>query len=123
MDIKQIKLALKPIKTEKEYERALSWIDQLFDAKKNSKEAELLEHISILVGDYEDKHYPIADPDPIALVKYAMEQLNLSQKDVAKYFGGANRASEVLNKKRPLTIQMIKNLHKGLHIPVEALIA
>lgn len=72
--------------------------------------------------DYEAKHYPIEDPDPIELIKYRMEEMNYSQKDVAKWFGGANRVSEVLNRKRPLTLNTIRNLHREMKIPAEALL-
>lgn len=117
------KLEIKPIKTKKDYKQVMKQIESLWDSPPNTKETEILEIISILADEYENKHFPIEAPDPIEAIKYRMEQLNLSQKDLAKYLGGENRASEVLNKKRPLTLKMIKNLHQYLHIPAESLLA
>ncbi|MBA3827953.1 MAG: transcriptional regulator [Taibaiella sp.] len=116
-------MEIKPIKTKKDYSHALKAIESLWDCPPKSKEAEVLEVLGILVDEYENKHFPIDSPDPIEAIKYRMEQLHLSQKDLAKYLGGENRASEVLNRKRPLTLKMIKSLHANLHIPAHALIA
>lgn len=123
MNIEAIKNKLSPIKTEEQYNYYLGIIDQLIDCGEDSKEEDLLELISILVMDYETKHYPIGEPDPIEYIKFRMEQLSLTQKDVAKWFGGANRVSEVLNRKRGLTLKMIRTLHHELKIPAEALLA
>lgn len=98
-------------------------IETLFDAEPNSSDTDLLEVLSILADEYENKHFPIEASDPIEAVKYKMEQMNLSQKDVAKYFRGENRVSEVRNKKRPLTLKMIRSFHKELHIPANILLA
>ena len=114
---------IKPIKTKKDSNETLKTIESLWEAPAKSKEAELLEVLSILVDEYENKHFPIEAPDPNEAIKYRMQQLHLSQKDLAKYLGGENRVSEILNRKRPLTLKMIKNLHQHLHIPAEALIA
>lgn len=116
-------IAIKPIRTKKDYEHTLKMIESLLDCPPKSKEAEVLEVLSILADEYENKHFPIEAPDPIEAIKYRMEQLNLSQKDLAEYLGGENRVSEVLNRKRPLTLKMIKALYLNLHIPAEALIA
>lgn len=116
-------IEVRPVKTKKDYTTALKQIESLWDAPAKSKEAALLEVLSILVDEYEQKHFPIEAPDPIEAIKYRMEQLNLTQQDLAKYLGGKNRASEVLNRKRPLTLKMIKALYQNLHIPAEALIA
>lgn len=118
-----LSIEIKPIRTKKDYNNALKQIESLWDAPAKSKEAEVLEVLSILVDEYENKHFPIEAPDPIEAIKYRMEQLDLTQQDLAKYLGGKNRASEVLNKKRPLTLKMIKALYQHLHIPAEALIA
>lgn len=116
-------IEIKPVKTKKDYKLALKQIEALWDAPEKSGEAELLEVLSILVDEYEQKHFPITSPDPIEAIKYRMEQLNLSQQDLAKYLGGKNRASEVMNRKRPLTLKMIKALYMHLHIPAEALLS
>lgn len=116
-------LEIKPIKTKQDYKKALKTIEGLWAAAAGSKEAAQLEVLSILVDEYENRHFPIEAPDPIEAIKYRMEQLHLSQKDLAKYLGGENRVSEILNRKRPLTLKMIRNLHQHLHIPASALIA
>jgi len=117
------KYLVKPIHTKEDYLATMSAIESLLDCKPGSRDADLLEVLSILADEYENKNMPIEAPDPIEAVKYKMEQMNLSQKDVAQYFGGENRASEVLNRKRPLTLKMIKSLHKELQIPANVLLA
>ena len=120
--MKKDTIQIRPIKSQEDYERTLKTIESLLDCPPNSKEAETLEVLAILVDDYENKHFPIPAPDPIVAIKYRMEQLHLSQKDLAKYLGGANRASEILNRKRPLTLKMVKALFQHLHIPAETLL-
>ena len=93
------------------------------ECPEGSEEEKILEAITILASEYEKKHYPIPSPDPIEVIKYRMEELKLSQKDIAPYFGGANRVSEVMNKKRNLSLKMIKALHKNLGISADSLIA
>ncbi|HJD59342.1 MAG TPA: helix-turn-helix domain-containing protein [Rickettsia endosymbiont of Omalisus fontisbellaquei] len=110
------------IKTEKEYEKALKEIDNLLDAKENSSEAEKLEILSMLVEDYENKHYKIEAPDPIEAINFRVEQLGLSRKDLEKSIGSRSKVSEILNKRRPLTLSMIRKLHKNLNIPADILI-
>ena len=110
------------IKTEKDYEKALSVIDMLLSAPSGSEEAERLELVSILVEDYENKHYKIDIPDPIEAVKQRAEQLGLTRKDLEKSIGSRSRVSEVLNRKRTLTLAMIKKLNRNLNIPAEVLI-
>lgn len=97
---------IKPIRTKKDYNQALKTIEGLWDCPPKSKEAEFLEVLSILVDEYENTNFSIEAPDPIEAIKYRMEQLHLSQKDLVKYLGGENRASELLNRKRPLTLNM-----------------
>ena len=109
------------IKTEKEYKEALKELDNLLYAKENSSEAEKLEILSILVEDYENKHYKIEAPDPIA-INFRIEQLGLSRKDLEKSIGSRSKVSEILNKRRPLTLSMIRKLHKNLNIPADILI-
>ncbi len=110
------------IKTEEDYEKALSVIDMLLSAPSGSEEAERLELVSILVEDYENKHYKIDIPDPIEAVKQRAEQLGLTRKDLEKSIGSRSRVSEVLNRKRTLTLVMIKKLNRNLNIPAEVLI-
>ncbi len=112
---------IKPIKNEKDYEDALNLIDKLMDAKPNTDEMDELEVLTTLVEAYEEQHYRIDAPDPIEAIKFRMEQEGLKQKDLVSIVGSKSRVSEVLNRKRKLTIEMIRNLHKQLHIPVESL--
>ncbi len=120
--IGSIKKALSPVKTEEQYRYYLSVIDDLIDCAENSEEEELLELISILVEDYESKHYPIEAPDPIEAVKLKASELGLKRKDLAPYFGSISRVSEVLNKKRPMSLEMARKIHKGLGISAETLL-
>ncbi|CEO16648.1 helix-turn-helix protein [Rickettsia monacensis] len=110
------------IKTEKEYKEALKELDNLLYAKENSSKAEKLEILSILVEDYENKHYKIEAPDPIEAINFRIEQLGLSRKDLEKSIGSRSKVSEILNKRRPLTLSMIRKLHKNLNIPADILI-
>jgi HTH-type transcriptional regulator/antitoxin HigA len=110
------------IKTEKDYERALEKIDILLNADKTSENTEQLEILSILVEDYENKNYKIEAPDPIAAIKFRMEQLGLSRKDLEESIGSRGRVAEVFNRKRNLTLPMIRKLHKNLGIPTDILI-
>lgn len=110
------------IKTEEDYENAISIIDTLIDAPTGSPESEKLELISILVEDYENKHYKIEPPDPIDAIKQRAKQLGLTRKDLEKSIGSKSKVSEVLSKKRTLTLPMIRRLNKNLHIPAEVLI-
>ncbi|MEA1956358.1 MAG: helix-turn-helix domain-containing protein [Campylobacterota bacterium] len=112
---------IKPIKNEQNYLDALSLIDNLMDAKPNTSKMDELEVLTTLVEAYEEQHYKIDAPDPIEAIKFRMEQEGLKQKDLVEILGSKSRVSEVLNKKRKLTIEMIRNLHKQLHIPVESL--
>jgi len=121
--IDQIKLELRPVHTEENYRHYLSIINSLVDCGENTPEEELLELISILVEDYESRHYPIEAPDPIEAIKIKMEEEGLKKKDLIGYFGSASRVSEVLNRKRPMTLDMIRKVHKGLGISAETLLA
>ena len=114
---------LKPIHTKKDLTRALARIDELIDAKHGTREYDELEILSTLVEVYEEKHCPILPPDPVEAIKFRMDQLGLKQGDISKYLGGKNRASEVLSRKRPLSLRMIRNLHKNFHIPSDILLA
>ena len=113
---------LKPIRNKKDLSEALARIDELIDAKHGAREYDELEILSTLVEAYEQKHCPIPPPDPVEAIKFRMDQLGLKQADIAKYFGGKNRASEVLSRKRPLSLRMIRNLHINLKIPSDSLL-
>jgi HTH-type transcriptional regulator/antitoxin HigA len=113
---------LKPIKTEKDYQQALERLEIIFDAKKGTKEADELEILGILIGQYENEHFPIDLPDPIEAIKFRMEQLGYTQSDLANVIGLKSRASEILSKKRKLSLQMIRQLHEKLNIPTDVLI-
>ena len=112
---------IKPIKNEQDYTNSLSLIESLMSAKPNTLEMDELEVLTTLVEAYEEKFYNIDAPDPIEAIKFRMEQEGLKQKDLVAIVGSKSRVSEVLNKKRKLTIEMIRSLHKQLHIPVESL--
>ncbi|MBE0504242.1 MAG: transcriptional regulator [Desulfuromonadales bacterium] len=115
-------MEIKPIKNEADYQAALEEVDQLFDALPDTPEGDRLEVLSTLVEAYEDKHYNLPMPDPIEAILYHLESRGLSRRDLETYIGSRARVSEVLNRKRPLTMKMIRNLHKGLGIPAEVLI-
>lgn len=112
----------KIIKTEEEYSEALARVETLMNAKPGSAKEEELELWSLLVAKYEDEHFPIDLPDPVEAIKFRMEQEGLQQKDLVKFFPGKNRVSEILNRKRPLSLGMIRSLHEGLGIPAAVLI-
>ncbi len=112
----------KILKTEEEYEIALKLVSDLMDAKPGSAAEEKLELWSLLVEQYEEEHYPIPPPDPIEAIKFRMEQLGLKQKDLVKYIPAKSKVSEVLNRKRPLSLPMIRALHENLGIPAEILV-
>jgi HTH-type transcriptional regulator/antitoxin HigA len=120
--LEQIKIELAPIKTREQYQHYLGIIDSLVDCPELSPEEEVLELVSILVEEYEEKHFPIEAPDPIDAIKIKMEEEGLKRKDLVNYFGSPSRVSEVLNRKRPLTLDMIKKIHKGLGISAETLL-
>jgi len=115
-------MRIKPIKTEKDYENALERLEHIFDAKLGTEAGDELEVLSILIEKYEKENFPIGMPDPIEAIKFRMEQLGMKQKDLAKVVGFKSRVSEILNKKRKLTIDMIRNLNQELNIPTEVLI-
>jgi len=113
---------IKPIRTKKDYQVALARLESIFDAKPGSKEGDELEVLGILIEKYEDDHFPIALPDPIEAIKFRMEQMGYNQNDLAKVVGLKSRASEILNKRRKLTLEMIRLLHTALNIPTEVLV-
>lgn len=116
-------IVIKPITSEKQYDDAMRHIDRLIDSEPGTRDFEILHVLSLLADDYENKHHPIPPLSPIEAIKYQMDELGLSQQDVAPYFGGANRVSEVLNGKRNLTLKMVREISKHLHIPPATLLA
>ena len=113
---------IKPIKTQKDYELAMLRLDTLFDAKKGTAKGDELEVLSLLIDKYENDNFPIELPDPIEAIKFRMEQLGLTQNDLAEVVGQKSRASEILNRKRKLSLEMIRQLHSSWRIPTEVLI-
>jgi HTH-type transcriptional regulator/antitoxin HigA len=114
---------IRPIKTEQDYNSSIHRIEELWGAKKDTPEGDELDLLLTLIESYEMKHYPIAPPDPIDAIKFRMEQMGITKADMVKYLGSQNRVSEILNRKRNLTLKMVKSLYKGLKIPAEILLA
>jgi HTH-type transcriptional regulator/antitoxin HigA len=110
------------IKTESDYNQALERLEVIFDAKKGTEEGDELELLGMLIDQYENEHFPISLPDPIEAIKFRMEQMGYNQNDLARIVGFKSRASEILNRKRKLSIDMIRQLHSELNIPTEVLI-
>lgn len=115
-------MKLKPIRNDSELNRALKRIDELWGAKPGTPKGDELDVLMLLVEKYEEEHFAIPASDPVEAIKFLMEQNDLTRKDLEPYIGASGRVSEVLNKKRNLTLPMIKRLHKGLKIPYESLI-
>lgn len=115
-------MKLKPIKSEVDYQEALKRLEFIFDSKKGTSSGDELEILGILIEKYENEHFPVGFPDPIEAIKFRMEQLGFNQSDLAEVVGLKSRASEILNKKRKLTLEMIRLLHDRLRIPTEVLI-
>jgi HTH-type transcriptional regulator/antitoxin HigA len=115
-------MSLKPIKTEKDYNQAIERLGEIFDAKKGTKIGDELEILSILIDKYENEHFPIELPDPIEAIKFRMEQMGMKQKDLIEVIGFKSRVSEILNRKRKLTLEMIRKLSKTLKIPTDVLV-
>jgi len=115
-------MKIKPIRKEKDYQDALNRLEDIFDAKKGTDSGDELEILSILIDRYENETSPIDMPDPIEAIKFRMEQMGMKQKDLAEVVGFKSRVSEILSKKRKLTLGMIRKLNTTLHIPTEVLI-
>ena len=113
---------IKPIKTEEDYQAALSRLEEIFDAPDGTPESDELDILGLLVDEYEKEHYPIDSPDPIDAIKIRMEELNMRQVDLIPVIGGKSRVSEILNRKRRLTIRMIRRLKDRLNLSAELLI-
>ena len=119
------KMQLKILKTEKDYDKALSRIDELMELnpKLGTPESDELEILALLVEKYEELNWNIETPDPIEAIKYRMEEMNLKQKDLVPYIGNKSKVSELLNRKISLSLTMVRNLSKALHIPAEILLS
>ena len=113
---------IRPIKTEQDYEAAMAEIEALWGAPEDSAEGDRLDVLLTLVEAYEARHHPIDPPDPVEAILFRLEQAGLERKDLEPYIGSSGRVSEVLNHKRPLSLNMIRKLWKGLNIPLESLI-
>lgn len=113
---------LKPIKTEDDYRNALKRLEVIFDAPIDTKEGDEAEILSLMIENYENEHYPIEAPDPIEAIKIRMEELNLRQKDLVGVIGGKSRVSEILNRKKKLTVDMIRELERMLQISASVLV-
>lgn len=114
---------IKPIKNEDDYRKALKRLEALFDAPSGTGESDEADVLGLLIDDYENKYYPVEAPDPIEAIKIRMEEMHLKQVDLIEEIGGKSRVSEILNRKRKLTVEMIRNLNKRLNLSPELLIS
>lgn len=114
---------IKPIHNDEDLQQAFRHLESIFQAKEGSQEADEMEILVTLIEAYENSHYPMMPPDPVEAIKFRMEQQGLTARDLEAFIGSSGRVSEVLNRKRPLSLRMIRKLHKGLHIPYESLLA
>ena len=115
-------MKIEVIKTKKQYSESLSRFEEIFHANSKTDEGKEAALLALVLKDYEEKHFAIAAPDPVEAIKFRMEQLNLTNKDLGEILGYPSRASEVLNRKRKLTLEMVRNLHNKLNIPLESLV-
>lgn len=113
---------ISPIRNENDYQKALERLDVIFDAKRGTKEGDELEILAILIDNYESASFPIGLPDPISAINFRMEQMGLKQKDLVEMIGFKSRVSEIMNRKRKLTLDMIRKLNTQLRIPTDVLI-
>ena len=115
-------MEIRPVRTEEDYAEALEEIEGLMDAEPGTQEGDRLDVLATLVEAYEEKHHPVLPPDPVEAILHQMESRGMSRKDIEPFIGSRARVSEILNRKRSLTLKMIRNLQKGLGIPPEILI-
>jgi HTH-type transcriptional regulator/antitoxin HigA len=113
---------IRPIKTPADHEAALAEIERLWGAREGTRDSARLEVIATLVGRFEDQHWPIEPPDPVEAIRFYIDQGRLTQSDLARILGSRARASEILSRRRHLTIEMIWNLHTAIGIPPESLV-
>jgi len=114
---------IQPIHSDADLQAAFIRLDALWNAADGTPEADEIEVLSILIEKYENEHYPIGPSDPIEAIKFRMEQQGLTPRDLEAYIGSSGRVSEVLNRKRQLSLRMVKRLHEGLRIPYESLMS
>lgn len=115
-------MTLRPIRNEEDYETALEEIEALWEAAEGTPEADRLDVLVMLVEAYEAEHYPIPEPDPIELILHVMEARGLTRRDLEPYLGSRARVSEILNRRRPLSLEMIRKLQAGLGLPADVLV-
>lgn len=115
-------MSIKPIKSETDYRLSLARLEEIFDAVAGTPESDEADILGLMIDAYERKHYPIDAPDPIEAIKIRMEEMNLKQVDLIAELGGKNRVSEILNRKRRLTLEMIRKLTVRLNLPAQLLI-
>ena len=116
-------MEIKLIKTERDYNKALKRLEEVFDAPVNSAQGDEAELLTLLIEKYEEEHYPIEAPDPIEAIRFRMEQMNMNKKDLAEVIGYKSRVSEILSRKRKLSLNMIRKLHKKMRIPYDSLLS
>jgi len=116
-------MKIRVIKTEEDYRKALKRLEEIFHSPADTVEGDEAEVLSILIEKFEDEHYPIEAPDPVEAIKFRMEQLEMDNNDLAKIIGYKSRVSEIFNRKRKLTLKMIRNIHNKMNIPYEALLS
>lgn len=115
-------MKIAPIRNNKDYQNALKRLEEIFDSKKGTEQGDELEILSILIDKYENEKFPINLPDPIEAIKFRMEQMGMKPKDLAEVIGYKSRVSEILNKKRKLSLNMIRKINETLSIPAEVLV-
>ncbi|MBL8522114.1 MAG: transcriptional regulator [Betaproteobacteria bacterium] len=115
-------MELKPIRTKRDYEAALKQAEAWWDAPTGSPKAERLDVLTLLIEDYESRHFPMEPPDPIEFLLFIMEQRGLARKDLEPFIGSRARVAEVLNRVRPLSLEMIRSLAEGLGLPADVLV-
>ena len=113
---------IKPIKTEEDYKKALQKLESIFDSKPKTKKGDEIQLLGLLIEQFENEHFPIDLPDPIEAIKFRMEQMGYNQTDLGNLINSKSRASEILNKKRKLSLEMIRQIHDILNIPTDVLI-
>jgi len=113
---------IRPIKSEKDYEKAIKRLENIFDASPESEDGDEAEILSLLIENYENQYYPIESPDPVEAIKIRMEEMDIKQKDLVEVFGGKSGVSEVLNRKKGLTVEMIRKLEEMLHLSASILV-
>ena len=122
--LRRFKMSIRPIHNEKDYNNALDRVDELMDLNPamHTAQSDELEVLVLLIEKYEEKAWKISEPDPIEAIKVRMEEMQLKQKDLIPFIGNKSKVSEVLNRKVGLSLNMIYNLAKGLHLPLEVLV-